>query len=52
MLEDLRYAERQALTDLHMEPEGYDRQNYYRFNEILLAKSREDREQDIMSLLS
>ena len=52
MLEDLRYAEKQALTDLHMEPEVYERQNYYRFNEILLAKSREDREQDIMSLLS
>ena len=52
MLEDLRYAERQALTDLPMDPEVYERQNYYRFNEILLAKSREDREQDIMSLLS
>lgn len=52
MLEDLRYAEKQALMELHIEPETYERQNYYRFNEILLAKSREDREQDIMTLFS
>nr|WP_321315038.1 hypothetical protein [uncultured Ligilactobacillus sp.] len=51
MLEDLQYAEKQALIEFKMEPEVYERQNYYRFNEILLAESRENREQDIMSLI-
>ena len=42
--------EKQALINLHMEPEVYERQNYYHFNEILLAKSKDEREKDPMEL--
>ena len=49
-MEDLHYAEKQALINLHMEPEVYERQDYYHFNEILLASGEEDREVDIDDL--
>lgn len=52
MVEDMDYAEQQALINLHMTPEVYEQQDYYRFNEILLAKSRDDREQDIASIFN
>lgn len=50
MLGSLRYAEQQAMTQLKMEPEVYERQDYYRFNQILLAKSAAEREQDVGAL--
>lgn len=49
-IEDLHYAEKQALINLHMTPEVYERQNYYRFNKILLAQGEEDREVDVDDL--
>lgn len=32
-----------ALTDLHILPDEYDNQDYYRIQEIMVAREREDR---------
>ncbi|WP_288528307.1 hypothetical protein [uncultured Secundilactobacillus sp.] len=37
------YNAQQALINLHMTPEEYDEQNFYRFNAVLSARAEKDR---------
>lgn len=50
-LEDLDYAEQQALTIWHWTPSMYDKEDYFEVNEILAAKAPDERVQDPKSLV-
>lgn len=50
-LEDFDYNEKEALIEMHILPEDYEKMDYYRLNEILKAKSRQDRPQDLFSVM-
>lgn len=43
MIEDMNLSAQHALTDLHILPDDYDEQDYYRIQEIMSAREREDR---------
>lgn len=46
-LDDLDYNEKQALLNLHILPDEYEKQDYFEFTRVLLAKSPDERCQDI-----
>jgi hypothetical protein len=43
VIEDFDYNERQVMVELHIMPDEFDQQEYYRMQEILSAKERKDR---------
>lgn len=43
MLEDMNLSAQHALVDLHILPDDYDNQDYYRLQEIMGAREVEDR---------
>lgn len=43
MVEDMNLSAQHALVDLHILPDDYDNQDYYRLQEIMGAREKEDR---------
>lgn len=50
-LEDINYAEQQALKYWHWTPSQYDNEDYFEVNTVLAAKPAEERVQDPKSLI-
>lgn len=50
-LEDIKFAEKQALKYWHWTPSQYDNEDFFEVNEILAAKPAEERVQDPKSLI-
>lgn len=51
MAEDMDYAAKEALINLHIMPKDYDEADYYRLNEVMAALPRKDRMQDPEELI-
>jgi len=46
IIEDLDYNEQQAFINFHITPDVYEELDYYRFNEIMTAKPKKERQVD------
>ncbi|KMY77157.1 hypothetical protein WZ79_08860 [Leuconostoc mesenteroides subsp. mesenteroides] len=42
-MKDFDYNEQNVLTNLHILPSEFERENFYRLNEVLSAQSQEER---------